>query len=324
MKIRFYFCFLIFTSFGFSQEMTELDYLGLKGHVKSMDEIDYFIFKDSTVEERDKTSYLFNKKGIKSLVKYYKRFSKNGAFSSTKTEFDANDNPIKKVSYENDTLFLNKVTYEYNEKNKVIFENHYGKNDFVTETYEFVYDSMGNLNEKIVYGYGKYVLKNIYSYDEKNRKILTEVYNQKLEITSKYGIVYKNDLIIERNSWSINNPKYTKKTINTYDSKKHLTKSVEYENTFVLYEIDYEHDDRGNQLSYTVNYPNGTKTTTLKKFDHNNNMTEISELVNGELKSVYYTTFEYDANNNWIERTWSDEKNDKNRSRTKRIITYYD
>lgn len=316
-------CFLFLSLNCLGQEMTDLFFRELKADVKTMTEIGYYKYQDNHIEERAKTEYAYNRKGSQSFVKYYNSITNKKIYSTLTTLFDVNDNPIKKVAYQNDTLLKNKITYEYNKTNKVTFENHYSKNGMVSETYEFVYDSLGTLKEKIVYSYGKYVLKNVYHYDEKNRKILTEVYNQKLDIISKYGIVYKNNLIIERNSWSINNPKYIKKSINTYDYNKHLLKSVEYENTFVLYEIDYKHDAKGNQLSYTVNYPNGVKNTTLKKFDHNNNCTEVIEMVNDEVKTNYYYTYEYDSKNNWIEKTESDKKDDPNPWRTKRIISYY-
>lgn len=303
--------------------MTDLFFRGLKADVKTMTEIGYYKYQDNHIEERTKTEYAYNKKGGQTLVKYYKSFTDNKHYSSLITTFDVNDNPIKKVGYQNDTLLNNKITYEYNKANKVTFENHYSKNGMLSETYGFVYDSIGTLKEKIVYSYGKYVLKNAYSYDAKNRLILTEVYNQKLDLISKYGIVYKKNLMVERNSWSINNPKYIKKSVNSYNSKNHLIKTIEYENDHVLYEINYQTDENGNQLSITISYPNGIKTATKKKYDANNNVTEVIEMVNDEVKSNYYYTYEYDSKNNWIEKTESDAKDDPNPWRTKRIISYY-
>ena len=287
-----------------------------------MDEIEYHIFEDKTIEERGKTSYTFNPKGIKSLVKYYKRYTNNKEFTSTVTKFDSNGNAIEKMSYANDTLLSNKTILTYNSENHLILENHYAQDQILRETYLFIYDNKGNLTEKIVCSFGNYVLKNKYSYDKKNRLVLTEVYNQNLTKTGKYGIIYQNDKIIERNRWSTDNPKQIR-TLFTYEANGKHKKEIEYENTLIIHEMEYEYDDFGNPLSLVIRYPNGTKMTTLKKFNNNNNIVEITEKINDEVKSKYFNTYQYDEYNNWIERTWSDDENDKTPSRTKRIISYY-
>lgn len=152
--------------------------------------------------------------------------------------------------------------------------------------------------------------------------VLTEVYNQNLTKTGKYGIIYQNDKIIERNRWSTDNPKQIR-TLFTYEANGKHKKEIEYENTLIIHEMEYEYDDFGNPLSLVIRYPNGTKMTTLKKFNNNNNIVEITEKINDEVKSKYFNTYQYDEYNNWIERTWSDDENDKTPSRTKRIISYY-
>lgn len=267
MKKLFLFFLVLFLAIGCSDEKPENDLSkeNLFGKVKSVETTKYQVIDSLGTIVKDGIS-----RYEPTVLDEYNEF---GNLEKTKKYILDNPNRYARVSY------------TYNEINKLIKEDYYSIDDSLTGEVSYKYDENNNLIEMITNNeYKRFNLKYIYKYDNQNNLIEELFYGDSTYVykgkeLKKYNSKNK---ITESNQYnSKGNLSYRR----FYDRKENLTEKIEYDSLNVRFKRTYKYDDKGNLTEHIK-------------------MNDKGEIL---LKSVY--KYKYDKKGNWTEKMYLENEN---------------
>ena len=245
-------CFISFANP--KRKKTDLEKLGFKGKVKSVETIYYYAIEESgKITKEDifvQTFYLFNKQG--NLQEELIDFNDGGQYQS-KYVYDSQNNLIQNI-YGFDGIYEN-IFYKYDNEGNKIEEVIYDENDSLIKKYIYDYDSQGNLKKEFEYDSQGLKSKKTYEYDSQGNLIKKKFYLPNGKLDRKY--IYKYDsqgkVIAEyrfttkvRLALKLTN-KYTYK----YNSQGDLIEETLYKNDGSIEHkrsYEYEYDNQGNWI----------------------------------------------------------------------------
>ncbi|PKH68903.1 hypothetical protein CXF59_01095 [Flavobacterium sp. ALD4] len=199
-------------------------------------------------------------------------------------KFNNNGNNIETIIYSSDGSLYEKYINKFDEKGNEIEKNIYDSNNILKWKYLIKFDDKGNMTEKNYYNSdGNLNSKETNKYDDKGNKI-EENY---------YGI----EQISGSESFS------TRWTFKHNDQNKSTEWYYHIPGNEPLLNYIYKYDDNGNQIEwsgYNLGIPN---FKTYANYDINGNLLELKSYeTNERLISHEYHKYQFDKNENWIQR----------------------
>ncbi len=253
-----------------------------------------FLYNGKVIKEDiynyDKNDLLIKRKEIDNYGK--------GSFLNFEFKYDSKDSITKVIISNDEFKRIHKI--ERDENNRPI-KREIIQNDTVNLTYSVEYDKNNNVISESEFKFGDLPVKLIErSFNKQNLKVTEKVMEYRtwdtIRIENKYFYDKNNKLIVEK--FNIENDSTFDETKNKYHKNGELKESITVirDNEFALTERN-RYNENGDLIEKTV------KTTDEKTND------------------VWRYDFEYDLNNNWIEKI--EFKNDKPLRIVKRTIEYY-
>ena len=275
----------------------DLNTLKLKGTVKSLIEIKYYVFD--------------------SLGKIVK----DGIAKKDTILFSETGNKIKDFSVNSVGVFYYKYNFKYNYSGKLVEKTNF--RDDTKETY--TYDSLGKLIDRYRYYLDTLPYHDIFKYDKKGNNIGLYAYDPYGISGEKYFFSYNvNGNIIEQQNYDSQGICWSK-IIFKYDKLGKLIEESGYNRNGSLdSKAIYKYDNNGNSLkNYFYFYEDHKiRRTSTTEFDAKGN--EIKEIFynsDGTLDYMYTYKYVYDNNGNWINKT--DFLNNNIQTLIERQIIYY-
>jgi YD repeat-containing protein len=314
------------------RKKTDWAFYKLEGNVKSVSERSYDAAsgqKGATkhdIASKHDTDLTFNEKGLLILEKQWI----NGTTLFEESKFTGRENLVSKIQYINgspgikteysrdkagnvtgiirrngDNTQLDRIGMIYNGK-KLAEKRSFGNQDHPNDKTTYTYDRKGNLKGESMYLNTEYIqVKNLYEYDDQNRKIAETRYSKdKLIYKTTFGYDGQN-LIKKETTGPTGAIEYREKR--SYDKKGNLLeKYVIDSNDKSMTHEAYKYDAQGNMTEWISTVNNIPEMQMSYKYDSHNNITAMkTKNGKGETIDDRTYTYEYDNNGNWIKKTVS-------------------
>ena len=238
------------------KKKSDLEKLGFKGKVKSVETIYYYAVEKSGKITKGDTStkafYLFNKQGNlqEKLTDFY-----YGSQYKTKYVYDSQNNLIQNYIYDSYGDLDKKIIYKNDNKGNKIEELIYDENDSLIKKYTYVYDLRGNLKKEFEYNPQGLKSKKTYKYDLKGNLKKEKFYRSNGELDGKYIYKYDSQGKVIAKYWFTTKVwltlKLTYKNTYKYNSQGDLIEEILYKNDGSIENkrsYEYEYDNQGNWI----------------------------------------------------------------------------
>ena len=269
----------------------------------------------------------YNQSGNQTL--YKQRFSGNSPkISSTVHKYDSIQNLIE-TSFYKDSVLVEQKVYKYDSANRLILKSSYFIND-VDKKEVFLYDESGGLVESQQWYFlseDRLFSRDTYEYYKNGNLKSWKHYRNFTEdlmnlLMTEYSYKYdeknnrKEQVYKARHMDSVVNT-----TINTYNRKGQITKTMRYENGRLISETNYTKIKNNVNLEVVQSFDEQPESKLISRYNEKGLPTEILNYKNDVLVNKETYWYEYDTQGNWIKKYNS--RNESKPHIKERELEYY-